>query len=185
MAGAQIYFGKAVTSDTASALIHAAKAITGELDPTGGQAWTVLEISIASGGGDVISALGAYNELRRLAIPINTHNAGAVDSAVILPFLVGKTRTASHASAFFFHQIQWNFPAQNGLQTTLVNEAATLMEHYTETVAVVVAANSNLSKKTVRRMMAEGTLVKPTQALEFGLIHEIAEPAIPQRTWQV
>jgi ATP-dependent protease ClpP protease subunit len=185
MANAQIYFGKAVTADTASALVHAAKSIASELNPQGVPAWDKIEIAIASGGGDVISALGAYNELKRLKAIINTHNSGAVDSAVILPFMVGRRRTASSASSFFFHQVQWSFPAQSGLQTILVKEATKLMEHYTETTATIVSARSKLSKRTVRNWMLEGTLVNPKEALEHGLIHEIVEPEIPPRTWQV
>jgi len=185
MARAQIYFGKAVTADTGAALVHAAKVIAMEMTPQGAPAWDTIEVAIASGGGDIIAALGAYNELKRLPVKLHTHNSGAVDSAVILPFMLGEVRTASPMSGFFFHQVQWGFPAQSGLQTTLVNEASTLMEHYTDTVATIVSERSKLAKNKVKSMMREGTLVLPERALEFGLIHRIEEPQIPQRTWQV
>lgn len=146
-----------------------------------------MELSFASGGGDVIAALGAFNEIKRLPIRFSTHNASAVDSAAILPFMVGGVRTASPMSGCFFHQVQWSFPSQNGLQTTLVNEATTLLEHYNEIVASVVSEGSKLKKDQVRNMMRDGTLVKPPEALKMVLIHKIDKPEFPQnlRSWQI
>jgi len=188
MTAAHIYFGKPMNSDTGAALVHAARCLMGERpNPTVPFSWDELHISFASGGGDVIPALAAFNELNRLSLGISTHNSGAVDSAVILPFMVGKTRTASPHSSFFFHQIQWTFTSNAGLQTTLVNESATLMEYYTEIVATIVSDRSKLSKSDVKNKMRDGTLVTSKEGLAMGLIHNIAEPAVPQaaRTWQV
>jgi ATP-dependent protease ClpP protease subunit len=187
MATAYLFFGKPMNPDSATGLIMGTRTLMGEKDQQGQFLWDTFQIAYASGGGDVIAAMGAYNELRRLSVTVNSHNAGACDSAVILPFLAGKHRTACSASSFFFHQIQWTFPSSAGLQTTLVRESSKLMEHYTNTIAKAVSDNSDLSESNVKNMMQEGTLVLPKEALKMKLIHVIDEPKIPQdaRTWQV
>jgi ATP-dependent protease ClpP protease subunit len=187
MATAYLYFGKPMNPDSSTGLIMGTRTLMGEKDQQGQFLWDTFQIAYASAGGDVIAAMGAYNELRRLSVTVNSHNAGACDSSVILPFLAGKHRTACPTSSFFFHQIQWNFQSAIGLQTILVREANTLMEHYTNTLAKAVSANSNLSEDDVKSMMQAGTLVLPNEALKMKLIHAIDEPKLPQdaRSWQV
>jgi ATP-dependent protease ClpP protease subunit len=187
MATAYLYFGKPVNPDTTTNLIMGTRTFMGEKDPQGQFLWDTFQIAYASGGGDVISAVGAYNELRRLSVTVHSHNAGACDSSVILPFMAGSYRTAAPASSFFFHQIQWSFSSQTGLQTILVKEANTLMDHYTDTIAKTVSAGSDLSEKDVKNMMLAGTLVLPKEAMKMKLIHAIAEPQLPQdaRSYQV
>jgi ATP-dependent protease ClpP protease subunit len=187
MATAYMFFGKPMTPDTATALIMGARTLMGERNQQGQFSWDTFQIAYASGGGDMIVAIGAYNELRRLSLTVHSHNAGACDSSIIMPFMAGQHRTASPASSFFFHQIQWNFTSPSGLQTILVGEATTLMEHYTDTIAKTVSANSDLTENKVRKMMQEGTLVRPEEALKMKIIHAIDEPKLPldARSWQV
>jgi ATP-dependent protease ClpP protease subunit len=149
--------------------------------------WNVLKISIASGGGDIIAAFGAYNELKALPLTIHTHNAGAVDSAAIVPFMLGERRTAAAASAFFFHQVQWTFPSNQNLTATVISDATKWLGTYEDLMAVTVSGRSGIPKNDVLKMMREGTTVTPERAKELGLIHEIEEHTIPQsaRTWQV
>jgi ATP-dependent protease ClpP protease subunit len=187
MTAAYFYFGKPMNSDTATAIIVGTRTFMGEKDPQGAFLWDTFQIAYASGGGDMIAAMGAYNELRRLSVTLHSHNAGACDSSIILPFMAGEYRTACPASSFFFHQIQWNFSNPSGIQTTLIGEANTLMQHYTDTIAKTVSANSALSESEVKTMMQVGTLVLPKEALKMKLIHAIDEPKLPRdaRSWQI
>jgi ATP-dependent protease ClpP protease subunit len=62
-----------------------------------------VRIMISSGGGNVIAAFGAYNEIRSMPIEIHTMNTGATDSSALMIFMAGKKRYASAKSAFLFH----------------------------------------------------------------------------------
>jgi hypothetical protein len=101
MATAYIFFGKTFTPDNASGLIHAGRTLMGdrakvpEGEPPGPLLWNHLHYSMSSGGGDITSAFGVFNEMKGMPLKITTHNAGAVDSACIMPFMVGERRTAS------------------------------------------------------------------------------------------
>ena len=209
MPTAYMVFGRPVNPDTATSLIHGARTLLGETVPVipaqiqqilqqsmaAGQlvlpaftpVWDTLKISIASGGGDVVSAFGIYNELKAMPLTIHTHNAGAVDSAAIIPFMLGERRTAAASSAFFFHQIHWTFSANGNLTTTTINDATEWLGTYEDLMADLVVERSGMEKSEVLKLMREGTSIRPQRALELGLIHEIEEHSIPQnaRSWQV
>lgn len=187
MATAHVFFGKPVTPDTSTALIHGCRLLLSERNEQGVPLWDTFSIAMASGGGDVVGGFAMFNELKGLPVSVHTHNAGAVDSSAILPFMAGARRTASEASAFFFHQLHWVFPSQGNLTMSSISDAATWLTRYEGLMASIVASRSNLSKDEVLRMMSEGTSVDTAQAKQFGLIHDIEEMTSPigLRSWQV
>lgn len=185
MARAYILFFKPINPDTATSCLHACRGLMGERDPNGAVLWDDLLITMSSGGGDIIPALGMYNEIKGLEAKIQTHNAAAIDSAAILPFMAGSVRTASAASAFFFHQLQWSFSG-GSVTMTSVSDAVAWLNRYEGIMADVVAARSKLKKEEVLQMMKQGTSVDPETALKQGLIHTVEELATPlgARTYQ-
>ena len=193
MATAYIFFGKAITPETATGLVLASRALMGERaqvaqgQPPGAFLWDHLHYSISSGGGDIIAAFGAFNEMKGLPVKVTTHNSGAVDSACILPFMVGERRTASPASAFFFHPVRWNFATNINVPIHTITEATKWLGTYESLMADYVADRSGQKKETILDMMREGTTVLPDQAKALGLIHDVCECSIPQdaRSYQV
>lgn len=180
MGTAYIYFGKPMTAETGAGLVEAIRALMGEREvPTGPLLWDRFHIDFATGGGDIIAAFGAYNTLKGVNAKITTHNAGAVDSAAIMTFMLGEKRTASPASAFFFHQVQWSFASSDNLTMTVINDATKWLSTYEEMMAEVVSQGTDLSKEDVLRMMREGTSVRPNEAKAMGLIHGIEDCSIP------
>jgi ATP-dependent Clp protease protease subunit len=55
---------------------------------------------IQSSGGDPCDGIALYNYLRGVPLELITYNAGAVESAAVLPYLAGRVRKVC-ASAFF------------------------------------------------------------------------------------
>lgn len=186
MTAAYIYFGKPINPDTATALINACRTIAGETNVEGGFAWSSLEIAIGSTGGDVASAFSLFNELSSIEIEINTHNIGSVDSAAIMPFMVGKRRTAAAISGFMFHQSAWTF-APGPVTRTSINDSARWLGLYDGMMADTVSSGSKLARDEMLRMMQEGASLTPDEALAAGLIHAIEERRLPRtaRWWQV
>jgi ATP-dependent protease ClpP protease subunit len=193
MATAYIFFGKAITPDSATTLVHAGRTLMLDRGPAPqGQAkgpllWDHLHYSISSGGGDITAAFGVFNEMKGMPLKITTHNAGAVDSASIMPFMVGERRTASQYSAFFFHQVRWNFMTNAAIPLYTISEAAKWLGAYENMMVEYVADRSGQKKETILNMMREGTTVSPVQAKALGLIHDVEECSIPQdaRSYQV
>ena len=186
MGTAHVFFCKGITPDTASSLIHACRCLIGEVDPQGALLWDHLSVAISSGGGDIGGAFAMFNELKGMKTRVTTHNAGAVDSAAIMPFMAGSRRSACAGSAFFFHELHWQFPAQGNLTMSSITDATKWLGRYEDLMAENIADRTALKKDEVLKLMRDGTSVRPEQALEWGLIHEIAELATPRgaRTWQ-
>lgn len=186
MAKANVLFFKGINPDTATACLHACRSLIGERDGEGKTPWSELLLSISSGGGDVIAALGLYNELKGMQIDLQTHNAGAVDSSAILPFMAGKKRTASKHSAFFFHQIHWTFPSKDQLTMGSITDSTKWLTRYENIMAEIVAEHSSLKPTEVLEMMRNGTSLSSQEALDMKVVHAIEETSLPMgsRTWQ-
>jgi ATP-dependent protease ClpP protease subunit len=191
MTTAHIYFGRPINLDTAANLVNACRSLitemtqaTGAASPT--LAWSDLRIEIASGGGDVVAAFAMFNEIIGMDIPVDTHNAGAVDSSAIMPFMAGRRRTASTMSAFMFHQTVWSFPtvSQTGTQ---IKDASRWLALYDGMVADTIATRTTLSRDQVLEMMRDGASLTPKEALATGIVHAIEECRTPRtaRSWQV
>jgi ATP-dependent Clp protease, protease subunit len=173
MGTVHIFFGKAITPDTSTALIQAFRALMGErAQPNGPFLWDHIHFSISSGGGDLIAAFAAINEMKGLPVKVTTHNSGAIDSAAIMPFMVGEHRTASPASAFFFHQVRWTFSANANVPMYAITEATRWLDAYENMMAEFVAQQSGQKKQKILDMMREGTSVSSADAKTLGLIHE-------------
>jgi ATP-dependent protease ClpP protease subunit len=192
MPTAYVSFCKPFNADTATGLIKACRETLWDFsdkERAKRNKWDRIRLMMASGGGNVISAFGAYNELKGMPIEIHTMNTGATDSAAIIVFMVGEKRYATPNSAFLFHQMTWSFQAKDDVPLSVVADAARWMTVYQSMMAEAVADNSGgkLTKDRVLEMMMTGTTLTPKEALEVGLIHEIAEAAIPAdaRWWQV
>jgi ATP-dependent protease ClpP protease subunit len=138
MATAYLYFGKPVNADTITGLLGACRTLLYEKDTNGVPLWDHFHIEIASGGGDLIYGFAGYNLLSDLPIKVTTHNCSAVDSAAIMLFLAGETRTATTLSAFHFHQSSWTF-ASPGQPINVINDANKWLERYEEMMAQCVA----------------------------------------------
>lgn len=189
MVAAYIFFARPINLDTATSLIGACRALIGERQQgavAGTYAWSEFRIDIASGGGDVVAAFAMFNELAGMDIPVDTHNAGAVDSSAIMPFMAGRRRTASAMSAFMFHQTVWSFPtpSQTGTQ---IRDAGRWLSLYDGMVADTIASRTSLSRDRILEMMRDGTSLTPSEARDAGLIHAIEECQTPRdaRSWQV
>ena len=83
----------------------------------------------------------------------------------------------------------WTFGGKDDQPLAVISDAARWLTTYQDMMADVIAEGSsgNLSKDRVQSMMTAGTTVTPKEALDLGLIHEIAEPVIPRDAtwWQV
>ena len=192
MPTAYVSFCKPINPDTATGLIKSCRETLcdfSDKEKTKRNNWDRLRLMISSGGGNVVSAFGAYNELKGMPIEIHTINTGATDSSALMIFMVGRKRYATSKSAFLFHQMTWTFQTKDDVPLSVVADAARYLGVYQGMMADTIAADSEgkLTKERVQQMMMEAAMLTPSEALECGLIHEIVEAAIPAdaRWWQV
>jgi ATP-dependent protease ClpP protease subunit len=97
-----VNFVSGITPKSIASLIE----ITGEARKYGSSR---IVIHISSTGGALQPAFAAYNYLRSLDVPVETHNIGSVESAAVLIYLAADIRRADPYSRFLLHPFNWTF----------------------------------------------------------------------------
>jgi ATP-dependent Clp protease, protease subunit len=186
---AYVSFCKAVNYDTVTSLLNFVRSTLSHSKDGKASNFDHVRIMISSGGGNMIAAFGAYNEIKSMPVEIHTMNTGATDSAALMIFMAGKKRYACPRSGFLFHQTAWTFSSRDDVPLTVISDAARWLNSYEAMMAEVIADGSKgkLTKDKVLSMIAVGTTVTAKEALDIGLVDEIAEAAVPREAvwWQV
>lgn len=163
---ATTYFQSAITQQSISAFTRQLRELLRERPRE-------IHISISTSGGLTSCSLELYNFIKRKhPCPIFTHNVGNIESAGIVIFLSGVHRYASPTSLFKFHANQYYFNNEAFNSSELMQLCENL-EDYDNMVRKLVCENTKLDQDTVMKYMNKARVIRPQEALENGLIHEI------------
>ena len=131
-----------------------------------------LVLNIGSGGGMVTSAVIAYNLLKKLPFPLETHNLGDVSSAAILLYLAGSIRTAEPVFKFMFHPFV--IGADNSMSVSSVTEKMKILEADLENYAKIVKKEAPAFAKEydVIDILKHQTVIitEPSEGLRLGIL---------------
>jgi ATP-dependent protease ClpP protease subunit len=139
---------------------------------------TDFYILLSTPGGDVASGLTVYNFLRSVPAALTMHNIGNVDSIGNAIFLAADTRRACAHSTFMFHGVGFDVKslrieeknARELLHGILANQSR---------IADIIVERTNIDRRRSRQLFREARTKDATAALAGGIVHEIADPAIP------
>ena len=136
----------------------------------------VLQLNVATMGGECSYGFTLYNFLRSLPVPVHTHNLGTVESMGNVLFLAGERRTACAYSKFLFHPFHWTL--HGSIDHGRLSEYAVSMDHDLDLYVKIVAertAGAEQPLETAHYLTATPRFVSPTEALASGLIDAIDE----------
>ncbi|HHJ1297135.1 ATP-dependent Clp protease proteolytic subunit [Pseudomonas sp. P1B16] len=145
----------------------------------------LLQLNIATMGGECSYGFTLYNFLRALPIPLHTHNLGTVESMGNILFLAGEHRTACAFSKFLFHPFHWTL--HGSVDHARMAEYAMSLDYDLRLYAQIVAERTQGSAEVLdvpRYLMAYPRILGPEEALENGLIHAIDEMPIESQSTQ-
>ena len=131
-------------------------------------------------GGDVVQGLSAYNYLRGLPLPVDTHNFGSVDSIGIVLFCAGRRRASVPHARFLLHGVAAQFGANTQLEEKQLEERLKALRIDTENIARVISDTSGQPLPDVVAAMLERTTLNPEQAKAWGLVTEIRSELVPE-----
>ena len=137
-------------------------------------------ILISSPGGQVAAGLSAYNFLRGIPAEVETHNYGSVDSVAIVLFCAGIRRKCVPNARFFLHGVGFDVPQGARFETKQLEEKMKGLRIDVENLARVIAENCNRDARDIERDMLEVKELNPTQARDYGLVHEIQRELYPK-----
>jgi ATP-dependent Clp protease protease subunit len=140
----------------------------------------ILQINIASPGGNVAVGMILHNYLKSLPCKLVMHNIGAVDSIATIIFLAGEERYANPNSSFLFHGIMTNFQVQTPMTIFQVRERLSGLEVDQNKISNTITELTKISKSELDELFLRGEIKSPEFALEKGFIHEIKEMKLPK-----
>ena len=159
-----------------------------------GKLWQVIEyrrqfprhcekmtLILSSPGGAAHWGVTGHNYLRDLQIEIDTRAVGAVSSAGLFLYCLGKERRAEPYAYFTIHPSMYYF-AENGAYDTLaMKEAINQTQHQNEVMTDVLSKTTGQTKEKVTTDMWQRTVLNAAQAKEYGLVTDIAESFLPEQ----
>jgi ATP-dependent protease ClpP protease subunit len=133
-----------------------------------------MKMLIASGGGDVDSGVNLYAYLKALPIDVETIAFGKLDIAAIPIFLGGKRRPRDAACQFLFHEGRYTMSDPTA-QLHAHEEAVAVFRSNLHNTIYILARETGNDTEVVANMLRRSKIMNETEALDFGLCHEIID----------
>jgi ATP-dependent Clp protease protease subunit len=138
-----------------------------------------LHLLLSSPGGSVFHGLSVYNFLRGAPVEVHTYNFGSVDSIGVVIFCAGSRRLSVPHARFLIHPVQFNFQGQAAFDEKQLEERLKSLKIDQENIARVIADTTGKALHKVEEDMISRTTLSPTQAKDYGLVHEIQSALFP------
>ena len=139
-----------------------------------------LHLLIQSAGGFVGDGVAIHNVLLNLPIQVTTYNAGAVESIALLPYLAGKIRRVSKNATFMLHKTSCP-PLPIGAPAKVLRAKADDSDLHDKNVEETLRGVLKLPDAKWAIHAERDLLISATEAVEYGLAHEVADfkPGFP------
>ena len=138
-----------------------------------------IHLMLSSPGGSVFDGLSTYNFLRGMPIEVFTYNFGSVDSIGVVIFCAGARRFCVPHARFLIHPVQVNVQAKASFDEKQLEEVLKGVKIDQENIARVIADTTNQPLPNIESNMIDRTTLSPTQARDYGLVHEIKSELFP------
>jgi ATP-dependent protease ClpP protease subunit len=140
---------------------------------------TRLHLMLSSPGGSVFHGLSTYNFLKGVPFETYTYNFGSVDSIGVVIFCAGSRRFSVPHARFLIHGVQFNFQGAASFDEKQLEEHLKGLKIDQENIARVIADTAGHPLHKVESDMNARTTLSPTQAKDYGLVHEIRSQLFP------
>jgi ATP-dependent Clp endopeptidase proteolytic subunit ClpP len=138
-----------------------------------------IHLMLSSPGGSVFHGLSIHNFLRGAPIEVTTYNFGSVDSIGVVIFCAGKKRISVPHSRFLIHGVSCNFQGVQSLAEKDLEERLKGLQIDYRNISRVIADATGRDVDAIVKDMESRTTLSPTQAKEYGLVHEIRSELFP------
>jgi len=131
-----------------------------------------LTIFLSSIGGDIDSAIRAYDFLKSVPNKIHTIGFGQIDSAAITLLLSGDKRTVIEKTRFRFHEPTY-YMQQADSVLSFFEERVRLFQQLDTRMKEITSKQTGKSLAQINKLYANGKILNTTEAKSLGLVHEI------------
>jgi ATP-dependent Clp protease protease subunit len=135
-----------------------------------------VHLCISTLGGYVGDGIYLYNHIRSLPLPVTLHNTGTVASIGTTLFTAAERRLCARNAVFMMHPVAFPSDGQSAERIQAALAAVTSDETRTEEI---LRERTVIPDNVLFQRRVTNVYVTADQALEFGLIHEIADFSLP------
>lgn len=139
-----------------------------------------VHLLISSPGGSVFHGLSVYNFLKGAPIEVMTYNFGSVDSIGVVMFCSGTRRFSVPHARFLLHGVKLNVNGNNSFDEKQLEEHLKGLRIDQQNIAQVIADTTEKPRDKVESDMNNRTTLSPSEAKNYGLVHEIKSELFPQ-----
>ena len=132
-----------------------------------------LRFLVASNSGEIDAGINLHTYLKALPFHVETIGFGALDAAATLIFLAGARRIAIDGCQFLFHEGRYTI-ADATAPIHVHEEAISVFKRELHDMIYIIARESGNDTEVVAAMLRRSKIMRDSEALEFGLCHEIA-----------
>nr|WP_320160607.1 ATP-dependent Clp protease proteolytic subunit [uncultured Methanoregula sp.] len=136
-----------------------------------------IHLMISSPGGSVFHGLSVYNFLKGAPIEVDTYNFGSVDSIGVVIFCAGKRRYSVPHARFLIHGVALG--VSGNFDEKQIEEQLKSIKIDKENIARVIADTTGKALHKIDEDMNNRTTLNPTEARDYGLVHEIKSELFP------
>ncbi|MGN6271298.1 MAG: ATP-dependent Clp protease proteolytic subunit [Sphingomonas sp.] len=151
--------------------------IAGTLNEAVNQQFDAVHMTFTSNGGFVSDGIYLYNHIRSLPISVTIHNMGMVASIAASIYAAADRRTACANAMFMIHPVHTQpngALAHAALRSTL--ESAIADE---ERIDAILKDRTAIPDEVLTRRRSVDLFFAADKALEYGLVHEVCDFALP------
>ncbi len=138
-----------------------------------------INLLLSSPGGSVFHGLSIYNFLKGIPVEIFTYNFGTVDSIGIVIYSAGQKRFSVPHARFLIHGVRFNFSGNASFDDKQIEEHLKSLRIDQENIARVIADTTGKPLHKIEEDMNNRTTLNPSQAKDYGLVHEIKSELLP------
>lgn len=138
-----------------------------------------IHLLLSSPGGSVFHGLSLYNFLKGAPIEVNTYNFGSVDSIGVVIFCAGKKRFSVPHARFLIHGVKFNFNGNASFDEKQIEEHLKGLKIDQLNIARVISDTTGKPTHKLEEDMNNRTTLNPTEAKDYGLVHEIKSELFP------
>jgi len=143
------------------------------------QKYERFHLLLSSPGGSVFHGLSVYNFLKGAPIQVYTYNFGSVDSIGVVMYCAGSKRFCVPHARFLIHGVKMNFSGQASFDEFQIHEHLKGVQIDQKNIARVIADNTGKSSDVIEKDMHDRKTLNPTEAKDYGLVHEIRSELFP------
>jgi ATP-dependent Clp protease, protease subunit len=142
------------------------------------QQYDCVHLCFSSIGGYVGDGIFLYNHLRSLPLAVTMHNIGTVASVATTLFVAAERRICSPNGIFMIHPVAVGTQMQALSSAPLVTalQAALADEERTD---AILRDRTKLPEDVLGARRQSDIYITAKQALEYDLVHEVAEFSLP------